>query len=64
MRVKTLTVADRKRFWGELSILDDLPNFSVNGSVAGMKKHYYGADALLVRCGKYIYNCTSEPKNL
>jgi hypothetical protein len=42
--------------------MDDLPNFSINGNVYGMKKYYYGADALLVRCGKYIYNCTSDPK--
>lgn len=38
-----------------------LPNFHVNGSVTGMKKLYYGKDALLVRCGSYIYNVTSEP---
>lgn len=27
----------------------------------GMKKLYYGVAALLVRCGSYIYNVTSEP---
>lgn len=27
----------------------------------GMKKQYYGVAALLVRCGSYIYNVTSEP---
>lgn len=26
-----------------------------------MKKLYYGEDALLVRCGAYIYNVSSEP---
>ena len=25
-----------------------------------MKNLYYGLDALLVRCGKYIYNVTSD----
>jgi hypothetical protein len=31
-------------------------NFSVTGSIAGMKKKVYGKDALLVRQGQYIYN--------
>lgn len=26
-----------------------------------MKKLYYGKDALLVKCGNYIYNVSSEP---
>jgi hypothetical protein len=38
------------------------PNFSVTGSITGMKKRYYGKDALLVKCGSYIYNVTSEPE--
>lgn len=37
------------------------PNFHRTGSIRGMKKLYYGNDALLVRCGQYIYNVTSEP---
>ena len=37
------------------------PNFSRTGSVKGMKEKYYGEDALLVRCGSYIYNVSSEP---
>lgn len=37
------------------------PNFSASGSVRGMKKLYYGRDALLVRVGKFICNVTSEP---
>lgn len=37
------------------------PNFSVTGSIYGMKKKYYGEDALLVRCGQWIYNVSSEP---
>lgn len=36
--------------------LDGFPNFSVTGSIRGMKKLYYGVDALLVRSGSYIYN--------
>jgi hypothetical protein len=37
------------------------PSFSTSGSIRGMKAKYYGKDALLVRCGHYIYNVTSEP---
>lgn len=36
--------------------LSQYPNFSARGSVYGMKKKYYGAGALLVRSGSYIYN--------
>lgn len=39
----------------------DLPNFDKTGSITGMKKLYYGKQALLVRCGDYIYNVSSEP---
>lgn len=38
------------------------PNFHRTGSIAGMKKLYYGKDALLVRCGSWIYNVSSEPE--
>lgn len=38
------------------------PNFHISGSIRGMKRLYYGKEALLVRCGSYIYNVTSEPK--
>ena len=41
--------------------LQAFPNFSSSGSIAGMKKLYYGKDALLVRCGSYIYNVSSAP---
>ena len=37
------------------------PNVHRTGSIRGMKKLCYGDDALLVRCGQYIYNVTSEP---
>ena len=36
-------------------------NFSSSGSIKGMKQKYYGKDALLVKCGNYIYNVTSTP---
>lgn len=50
-RVKTLSVKDGNR----LGLPKNYPNFSVTGSVTGMRKLYYGNDALLVRCGSYIY---------
>ena len=41
--------------------IDRFPNFHKTGSIRGMKRLYYGEDALLVRCGNYIYNVTDEP---
>ena len=43
--------------------LSKFPNFSATGSVTGMKRLYYGEDALLVRCGSYIYNVGSATHN-
>lgn len=54
-RVKTIKVKDAPKE------LDNLPNFSNSGSIKGMKKLYYGNNALLVRCGSYIYNVSSKP---
>jgi len=50
MRVKYLSVAE-----GRKVRIDAFPNFSASGSVRGMKEMYYGNDALLIRCGSYIY---------
>lgn len=41
--------------------LSRFPNFSKTGSARGMRKLYYGNDALLVKMGNYIYNVSSEP---
>lgn len=41
--------------------LSEYPNFSASGSVAGMKKLYYGKGALLIKKGGYIYNVSSNP---
>lgn len=57
MRVKTVYKKDEERLK-----LSEFPSFSVTGSIYGMKKLYYGMDALLVRCGSWIYNVTSEPE--
>lgn len=53
--VKTLPVSYQKS-------LDNFPNFHKSGSIRGMKKHFYGKDALLIRCGNYIYNVSSQPE--
>ncbi len=56
MKVKTLSVKD-----GQKVNIGDYPNFHKSGSVAGMRKMYYSKDALLVRCGSYIYNVSRNP---
>ena len=53
MRVKYVAV----KYQG---ILKKFPNFHCTGSVKGMKEQYYGKDALLVRCGQFIYNVSSD----
>ena len=56
-RVKKLTLEE----WQKLDI-SRFPNFHKSGSIRGMKKLYYGVNALLVKCGDYIYNCSTEPE--
>ena len=56
MKVKYLSVKLGKKM--EIS---KYPNFSVSGSINGMRNLYYGKDALLVRCGSYIYNVSKDP---
>lgn len=41
--------------------ISTLPNFHKSGSVEGMKKQYYGENALFVQCGSYVYNVSSNP---
>ena len=55
MKVRRLKVSDGKRI-----NIDKYPSFSATGSVKGMKEKFYGKDALLVRCGSYIYNVPAE----
>lgn len=55
-RVRYLPVAEGRR-----AGIEAFPNFDKSGSVIGMKKKYYGEDALLVRCGSYIYNVSRRP---
>ena len=56
MKVRRITKEEGKRV-----NISRFPNFHKSGSIRGMKKQYYGVAALLVRCGSYIYNVTSEP---
>lgn len=43
--------------------LDQFPNFHGSLSTAKMKdKKHYGKDALLVRCGLFVYNVTEKPE--
>lgn len=57
MRCKYIYVKDKERLK-----LSEFPNFSRTGSIYGMKKLYYGEDALLVRCGEWIYNVSRKPE--
>lgn len=57
MRVKTIYAKDHDKH-----NLSAFPNFSKTGNIKGMKSMYYGKNALLVRCGGYIYNVSSCPE--
>ena len=57
MRTRAIPVKDHDKY-----NLSNYPNFSKTGSIIGMKDLYYGKDALLVKCGSYIYNVTSSPE--
>ena len=56
-RVKTLP-----KSVGKSIDIERFHNFSATGNITGMRKLYYGNDALLVRCGSWIYNVSKEPK--
>ena len=51
---------DKNMFASQL--IESCPNFHKSGSSIGMRKKYYGMDALLVRYGSYIYNVSSYPE--
>ena len=58
MKTRTLTTRQGQQF-----NISDFPSFSVTGSITGMKKQFYGKDALLVKCGSYIYNVSRDIYN-
>lgn len=51
--MKTLYV--KKELYNKLR-LDRFPSAGPNGSIVGMKNLYWGEDALVVKCGQYIYH--------
>lgn len=58
MKVKYMTVYE-----GQQYNLSQYPNFHKSGSVRGMKKLFYGKDALIVQSGSYYYNVPEEVYN-
>lgn len=54
--MKTVPASQCKKF-------DRYPNFHKSGSIRGMKERFYGKDAMLVRCGSYIYNVPKKVYN-
>lgn len=54
-RVKYMNKEEKKIY-----NLSQYPNFSATGNIYGMKKLYYGMDALLVRSGSWIYKVPQE----
>lgn len=37
-------------------LLSSFPCAGPRASISGMRKHYWGYDVKIVRCGQYIYN--------
>lgn len=58
-KVKYMTKSEAARYH-----LNNYPNFGPNGNVTGMKKLYYGKNALLVRSGAYVYNVPANIYNM
>lgn len=57
MKTKTLYKRDTEKVG-----ISRFPNFHKSGSITGMKSLYYGKNALLIWCGRWIYNVSSEPE--
>lgn len=57
MRTKYLPVALGYRY-----NISHFPSFHRSGNIVGMKRKFYGKNALLVRCGEYIYDVTDDPR--
>ena len=51
MKTKRMTISEGVEY-----DLSQYPNFHKSGSISGMKRLCYEKNALLVRCGNYIYN--------
>lgn len=57
MRVRKMTIQQGRRV-----DISRFPNFYKTGSVWGMKHLYYGTEALLVKCGNFIYDVSNAPE--
>lgn len=57
MRVRKMTIQQGRRV-----DISRFPNFHKTGSVWGMKRLYYGTEALLVKCGNFIYDVSNAPE--
>ena len=55
-KVKRLSTSD-----GATLNISECPNFSVTGSITGMRKKYLPKGARLVICGAYVYNVDTRP---
>ncbi len=40
--------------------LETFPNAGPYPNITGMKKHYWGKDALCIKCGPYVYHVDAE----
>jgi hypothetical protein len=57
-RTKTMSVEQGNRI-----NIDQYPSFFASGSIKGMKKLFYGTNAFLVKCGRFIYNVPENVYN-
>lgn len=51
--MKTLYI--KKEFYNKLR-LDRFPSAGPRANLTGMKKHYWGYNGYVIRCGSYLYN--------
>ena len=58
MKTIYITKAQEKELGIDLS---HFPNAGPNPSVSGMKRMYWGKNALCIRQGQYVYNVSSVP---
>jgi hypothetical protein len=41
--------------------LEGLPSFGPNGNLTGMRKNFGWENAMPVKSGQYVYDCSSKP---
>ena len=55
MKTKRISVEEGTRL-----NIGSFPNFDAKRSIREMKDKYYGKDAMLVKCGSYIYSVSKN----